>query len=70
MPEQKFTYLISDPHGNTLGAATTLKKAIAMLNTLTLDDVEVEGKWECGDNIYRYEMTGYHYIDKITLNQL
>ncbi len=53
MPEQKYTYLISDPKGNTLGAATTLKKAIAMLNTLTLDDVEVDGRWECGDNIYR-----------------
>ena len=70
MPEQKYTYLISDPKGNTLGAATTLKKAIAMLNTLTLDDVEVDGKWECGDNIYRYQLTNYQYIDKVNRTQL
>ena len=70
MPEPKYTYIISDPHGNTLGGATTMKKALAMLSTLTLDDVEVDGKWECGDTIYRYQLNNYHYIDKITLNQL
>jgi len=70
MPENKYCYIISDPHGNTIAGATTMKKALAMLSTLTLDDVEIESKWECGDIIYRYQLTNYHYIDKITLNQL
>ena len=70
MPEPKYTYVITDPNGNTLGGATTMKKALAMLSALMLDDVEIESKWECGDIIYRYQLTNYHYIDKITLNQL
>ena len=70
MPKPKYTYIISDPHGNTLGGATTMKKALAMISALTLDDVEIESKWECGDAIYRYQLTNYHYIDKITMNQI
>ena len=70
MPENKYCYVITDPNGNTLGAATTMKKALAMISALTLDDVEIDSKWECGDIIYRYQLTNYHYIDKITLNQL
>ena len=70
MPENKYCYVITDPNGNTLGAATTMKNALAMISALTLDDVEIESKWECGDIIYRYQLTNYHYIDKITLNQI
>ena len=70
MPENKYCYVISDQFENIIGAATTMKKALAMISALTLDDVEIESKWECGDAIYRYQLTNYHYIDKITLNQL
>jgi hypothetical protein len=70
MPDPKYTYIISDPHGNTLGAATTMKNALRLINDIELDDVEIESKWEICKNIYRYQLTNYHYIDKITLNQL
>ena len=70
MPENKYCYVITDPNGNTLGAATTMKNALAMINALKLDEVVVSDEWMCEENIYRYELTNYHYIDKITLNQL
>jgi len=70
MPEPKYTYIISDPHGNTLGGATTMKRAIGMVEELTHQEVVVSDEWMCEENKYRYELTNYHYIDKITLNQL
>jgi len=70
MPENKYCYIISDPHGNTLGGATTMKRAIGMMEELAHDEVFVSHEWMCEENIYRYQLTNYHYIDKITLNQL
>ena len=70
MPEPKYTYIISDPHGNTLGGATTMKKALAMLSTLTLDDVEVIYKHQETPHIQICELSSEWYITKITLNQL
>ena len=70
MPENKYCYIISDPHGNTLGGATTMKKALAMLSTLTLDDVEVIYKHQETPHIQICELSSEWYITKITLNQL
>jgi hypothetical protein len=70
MPENKYCYVITDPNGNTLGAATTMKKALAMLNTLTLDDVEVIYKHQETPHIQICELSSEWYITKITLNQI
>ena len=73
MPEPKYTYIISDPNESTTGAATTLKKAIAIVEKITHDDVEVDDKyflWEGETNIFRYELDNGWYIDKITMNQI
>ena len=70
MPENKYTYIISDSYGTTLAGATTMKRAIGMVEELTHEEVVVSDEWMCEENIYRYELTNYHYIDKITLNQL
>ena len=70
MPENKYFYIISDPHGNTIAGATTLKRALEIINTLKLDEVVVSDEWMCEENIYRYELDNGWFIDKITLNQL
>ena len=73
MPENKYCYIISDPKECTTGAATTLKRAIAMVEEITHDDVKVDDKyflWEGETNIFRYELDNGWYIDKIPLNQL
>jgi hypothetical protein len=70
MPENKYFYVISDPHGNTIGGATTLKRALEIINTLTLDDVEVIYKHQETPHIQICELSSEWYITKITLNQL
>jgi len=70
MPEPKYTYIISDPHGNTIAGATTLKRALEIINTLTLDDVEVIYKHQETPHIQICELSSEWYITKITLNQL
>ena len=41
MPENKYCYVISDQFENIIGAATTMKKALGMVEEEDMDEVEV-----------------------------
>ncbi len=70
MPENKYCYVISDQFENIIGAATTLKKAIAMVEEEDMDEVEVSSEWQESPHIHRHELSNNWFIDKITLNQI
>ena len=70
MPENKYTYVISDQFENIIGAATTMKKALGMVEEEDMDEVEVSSEWQESPHIHRQELSNNWFIDKITLNQL
>ena len=70
MPENKYCYVISDQFENIIGAATTMKKALGMVEEEDMDEVEVSSEWQESSNIHRHELSNNWFIDKITLNQI
>lgn len=70
MPENKYTYVISDQFENIIGAATTMKKALGMVEEEDMDEVEVSSEWQESPHIHRHELSNNWFIDKISLNQL
>ena len=70
MPENKYTYVISDQFENIIGAATTMKKALELVEEDEMDEVEVSSEWQESPHIHRHELSNNWFIDKITLNQI
>ena len=70
MPKNKYCYVISDQFENIIGAATTMKKALGMVEEEDMDEVEVSSEWQESSHIHRHELSNNWFIDKISLNQI